>query len=68
MSQLKCLSGEKIAYLAATAAVAISEGLDTDDLNILCNFFNAVGDSLGIIASQQAACAADSTPDITFGR
>ncbi len=68
MSQLKYLSGEKIAYLAATAAVAISEELDINDLNILSNFFNAVGDSLGVIAAQQAACAADSPPDIAFGR
>lgn len=67
MSRLNTLSGEKIAYLAATAAVAISEELDINDLNILSNFFNAVGDSLGVIAAQQAACAADSPPDIALG-
>lgn len=56
MSQLKCLSGDKLAYLATTAAIALSQEFDADDINILSSFFNAVGDSLGIIAAQQAAC------------
>lgn len=56
MSQLKCLSGDKLAYLAATAAVSLSQEFDLEDVNILSSFFNAVGDSLGIIAAQKEAC------------
>lgn len=67
MSQLKYLSGEKLAYLAATAAIAMSEGLDTNDINILCNFFTAIGCSLGVIAAQQAACETENTSDIAQG-
>ncbi len=66
MSQLKYLSGEKITYLAATAAVAISEDLDINDINILANFFDALGDNLGIIAAQRAACTTD-TSTIAYG-
>ncbi|MEM1486124.1 DUF6774 domain-containing protein [Oscillospiraceae bacterium PP1C4] len=55
MSQLNCFSGEKLAYLASTAAIAISKEFDTDDLVILSSFFNAIGDSLGIISAQQLA-------------
>ncbi|WRS28730.1 DUF6774 domain-containing protein [Oscillospiraceae bacterium MB08-C2-2] len=57
MSQLKCVSGERLAYLATTFAVAIAQDLDMDDVNILSSFFSAIGDSLGIIASQRSACA-----------
>lgn len=55
MSQLKYLCGNQLAYLATTAAVALSKDFDTDDLVILSSFFNAIGDSLGIISAQQAA-------------
>lgn len=51
------ISGEELVYLASTLAIAISKELNADTVNILSNFFNAVGDSLGIIAAQRAACS-----------
>lgn len=55
LSQLKNISGAKLTYIAATAAIAISKEFDSDDTNILSSFFSAIGDNLGIIASQQEA-------------
>ena len=57
MSDFKCVPGGDLAYAAATFAVAIAQRYDNDDLAILSSFFCAVGDSLAIIAAQQAACA-----------
>jgi pyrroline-5-carboxylate reductase len=54
--QLKCIPGEQLAYIASTTAIAISKQFDNDDLNILSSFFNAIGDSIGIIAARNAAC------------
>lgn len=55
MSQIKYIDGHSLSYLAVTIANALSEQFDLDDLNILSNIFNAIGDSIGIIASQQQA-------------
>ena len=57
MSQLKCIPGGQLSYLASAIAVFISKGFDNDDINILSSLFSAIGDSLGIIAAQQAACS-----------
>lgn len=59
MSQLKCISGEQLAYLATSAAVGIAQQFDSDDINILSSFFSIIGDTLGVIAAQQAACSSD---------
>jgi hypothetical protein len=58
LSKLKCVPGAQLAYTATTIALAISKEFDNEDINILSSFFNAIGDSLGIIASQQAAIEA----------
>jgi len=55
LSQIKCIDGVKLAYMATTIAMAISEEFDNDDINILSSFFSAIGDNLGIISSQQEA-------------
>lgn len=55
LSQIKCIPGCELAYAATTIAVALSNEFDNADLNILSSFFNAIGDSLGIIASQREA-------------
>jgi cytoskeletal protein RodZ len=55
MSQLKNISGAKLTYLAATAAIAISNEFDNEDINILSSLISAIGDNLGIIAAQQEA-------------
>jgi hypothetical protein len=55
MSLLKNISGAKLTYLAATAAIAISNEFDNEDINILSSLISAIGDNLGIIAAQQEA-------------
>lgn len=54
MSQ--CSSGDDIVLLAAALAISISKGMAIEDINILSNFFSALGDNLGIIAAKQEAC------------
>jgi len=55
MSQLKIFTGAELAYLSTSIAIAISNGLDNEDVNILSSFFNSIGDSLGIIAATNEA-------------
>lgn len=55
MSGIKSIPGGELVYAAASFAVAIAQGLDVDDVNVLSNFFSAVGDGLGIIAAQKSA-------------
>lgn len=52
MSCLSDKSGCELVYLASSFAVAISQGLDCDDINLLAAFFSAVGDNLAIIGTQ----------------
>lgn len=52
----QCSSGNDLVVLASTLAIAISEKLDNDEINVLSNFFNALGDNLAIIAAQREAC------------
>ncbi len=42
--------------LAAAASCAIAKGRSVDELAVLAAFFCALGDNLGIIAAQNAAC------------
>ncbi len=57
MSGFKCIPGEQLTLAATTIAIAISKEIeDNDDLNILSGIFSAIGDNLGIIASQRQAC------------
>lgn len=60
MSRIKCICGEQLGYLATTIAITLAKEFDRDDINILSSFFNAIGDNLGIIAAQRAACEPDS--------
>lgn len=52
MSCLSDKSGCELVYLASSFAVAISQGLDCDDINLLAAFFSAVGDNLAIIGTK----------------
>ena len=45
-------SGCELIYLASSFALALSQGLDCDDINLLAAFLTAVGDNLAIIATQ----------------
>ncbi len=60
MSQLKCISGERLVLIASTIAITLSKEFDLDDINILSGFFSAIGDNLAIIAAQRSACASTS--------
>ncbi len=60
MSQFKCISGERLAFIASTIAIALSKEFDLDDINILSGFFSAIGDNLAIIAAQRSACTSAS--------
>jgi hypothetical protein len=55
MPQLKNISGDKLTYIAATIAVALSKEFDNEDTNILSNIFSSIGDNLALIASQREA-------------
>ena len=48
-------SGCELIYLASSFALALSQGLDCDDINLLAAFLTAVGDNLAIIGTQCAS-------------
>lgn len=52
----QCYPGSDLVLLAASIAVALSEGLSGDDINILSGFIVAIGDNLAIIAVQKQLC------------
>lgn len=51
MSQ--CSSGNDLVLLASSIAIAISQNLSPEEINILSNFFSALGSNLGILAAQR---------------
>lgn len=60
---MSCLSNKsscELIYLASSFAIALSQGLDCDEVNILATFLTAVGDNLAIIAGQ---CSSNSQDD-----
>ncbi len=59
MSSIRNIPGEKLAVLATSTAIAISEEFDIEDVNILASFFSAIGDTLGIIAAQEQAARSE---------
>lgn len=65
MSGIKNIPGGELVYAAASFAVAIAQGLDVDDVNILAGFFSAVGDGLAVIAAQRAASSSASDVQVT---
>ena len=48
-------SGCELIYFASSFALALSQGLDCDDINLLAAFLTAVGDNLAIIGTQYAS-------------
>lgn len=65
MSGIKSIPGGELVYAAASFAVAIAQGLDVDDVNILSGFFSAVGDGLAIIAAQKEASSSASDVQVS---
>jgi hypothetical protein len=60
-SQLKNLSGDELAFIAATISVTLSKGMNNNDVNILSSLFSAIDDNLGIIAARNEAAAENKT-------
>lgn len=52
---LQKVPGEKLVGAAAAIAVSLSERLGLDEINVLANLLNAVGDNLAVIAAQREA-------------
>lgn len=53
-------SGCELIYLAGSFALALAQGLDCDDINLLAAFLTAVGDNLAILGTQ---CASNEETD-----
>ena len=51
---LENVSPDQLAVLAAAAGIAISDGLNADELNSLGNFLLTVGEMMLLIAAQQS--------------
>jgi len=47
-------AGGELVALAAAFALAISENLSADEIDLLSDFFNALGDNLALIAAGHA--------------
>lgn len=54
MSSFFDKSSCELIYLASSLALALSQGLNADEIALLATFFTAVGDNLGIIATQNS--------------
>lgn len=48
------LSSCDLIGLSSSLAILLGEDLTADELSILSNFFNSLGDNLGIIATKKA--------------
>jgi hypothetical protein len=72
MSKLCSTDPDQLPFAAAAIAVAFAKQFDAYDLNILSNLFNAIGDSLGLIAARRAcegeSDRSDSQSSINPGR
>lgn len=64
MSCLSDKSGCELIYLASSFALALSQGLDADEIGLLASFVTAIGDNLAIIATQCALKEEPETPEI----
>ncbi len=52
----KCSPGSDLVLLAASIAIALSENLSADDINILAGLFCSIGDNLSIIGAKKTLC------------
>ena len=52
MDCLSDKSGCELVFLASSFALALSQGLSCDEINLLAAFLTAVGDNLAIIGTQ----------------
>ncbi|WP_101698557.1 hypothetical protein [Clostridium minihomine] len=51
-----CVPGEDLVLIASSIAVSLANGRSTDEVNVLGNLLQAIGENLSLIASQRSAC------------
>lgn len=51
---LSNLSGCELSSLASIIAISLANNLSNDDINILANLLNTIGDNLALIASSSS--------------
>ena len=56
MNEKNNLCGNEIILYATIASIIISTGLNSTEMNILGNFFQAVGQNLEVLAAYLSAC------------
>lgn len=56
MSELGCVSGERLAFVSAAVASGIAQEFNINDLVTLGAFFSSIGDNLSLIAAQRQKC------------
>lgn len=53
---INCASGQQLAFLATTIASALTCNMEVDDIDVLGNLFQTIGQSMSLIASQKSRC------------
>ena len=51
---MNCNQGQDLVALASAAAIAIAQGKDSDELSLLGNLFNLIGDALAVMGDRQS--------------
>jgi len=51
---VNCNGGQDLVMLASAAAIAIGQGKTPDELSLLGNLFNMIGDALAVMADTQS--------------
>ncbi len=52
-----CCYGEKLIAAGTAVAFQIAQERTPEELAILCDLFNVIGDELGLLAGTKASCA-----------
>ncbi len=54
-----CSNPNSLVFIAASAASLIAQSQSIENINILSDFFSAIGDNLALIATQKEACQSE---------
>ena len=55
-SSILCASSPELSVLATTIAIYIGEMFSVGDLSTIANFFNILGDTISLLATQKVRC------------
>ena len=50
---MNCNQGQDLVALASATAIAIAQGKEPDELSLLGNLFNLIGDALAVMGDRQ---------------